>query len=72
MDIAKDHNITPAQLALAWLLHQGEDIFPIPGTRKSHRVDENNQALNIELDESTLNKINELAKPGLTLGETLV
>ena len=41
MDIAKELNVTPAQLSLAWLLHQGQDIIPIPGTRRFERVDEN-------------------------------
>ena len=39
--IAEAKGITPAQLALAWLLHQGDDIVPIPATFKTHRVDEN-------------------------------
>ncbi|MGH8528199.1 MAG: aldo/keto reductase [Gammaproteobacteria bacterium] len=42
--------MTPAQLALAWLLHQGQDIFPIPGTRRAERIDENAKAADIRLE----------------------
>jgi aryl-alcohol dehydrogenase-like predicted oxidoreductase len=48
-EIATEKNCTPAQLALAWLLAQGEEIIPIPGTKKSDRVTENAQAVDIEL-----------------------
>ncbi|MGH7884846.1 MAG: aldo/keto reductase [Thermodesulfobacteriota bacterium] len=72
MDLAEKLNITPAQLALAWLLHQGQDIFPIPGTRKTHRIDENAKSLDVKLDDSMLQQINDIAKPGLAEGETLV
>ena len=64
--------ITPAQLALAWLLNQGDDIFPIPGTRKPGRIDENAAALRVELDEPTMQRIFEIAKPGLAVGATLL
>jgi aryl-alcohol dehydrogenase-like predicted oxidoreductase len=72
MNLAKESNISPAQLALAWLLHQGQDIFPIPGTRKAQRIDENAKALSVQLDASTLQRIDEIAKPGLAEGATLV
>lgn len=72
VDFAARLNITPAQLALAWLLHQGRDIFPIPGTRRPARIDENARAAAIRLDDFMLQKINELAMPGLATGETLV
>ncbi|GAA0759051.1 aldo/keto reductase [Ideonella azotifigens] len=48
--LARDHGHTPAQLALAWLLDQGDDIVPIPGTRSSTRLDENAAATRITLD----------------------
>lgn len=51
-DLAEKRDCTPAQLALAWLLSQGEDIVPIPGTRKRSRLDENAAAVNIELSEA--------------------
>ena len=72
MDLAKEFNISPAQLSLAWLLYQGQDIFPIPGTRKAQRIDENAKALSVKLDASTLQRINEIARPGLAEGATLV
>ncbi len=52
--IAKDKDATPAQIALAWVLHQGGDIFPIPGTRKMSRLRENLAALEIRFSESEL------------------
>jgi aryl-alcohol dehydrogenase-like predicted oxidoreductase len=48
---------TPAQLALAWLLHRGQDIVPIPGTRKPTRLDENAAAARIRLDAEELQRI---------------
>jgi len=72
MDIAKDLSVTPAQLALAWLLHQGQDIVPIPGTRRPERVNENANASVIQLNSVMMQRIDELAPPGLAKGATLV
>jgi len=72
LSIAKDCGITPAQLSLAWLLHQGDDIIPIPGTRKKERVTENLQAADVPLDPATVAKIAELAAPGLAEGAPLL
>ena len=72
LDVAKELGITPAQLALAWLLHQGPDIFPIPGSRKKARLEENAEAIDIRLDQSTLDRIDRIAAPGATIGETLL
>jgi aryl-alcohol dehydrogenase-like predicted oxidoreductase len=69
---AGELGVTPAQLALAWLLHQGRDIFPIPGTRRCERIDENAKAAGLELTHEMLRRINELARPGLAEGATLV
>ncbi len=52
--LARQRGCTPAQLALAWLLHQGDDIVPIPGTRRIERLDENAAATRISLDEEEL------------------
>ncbi|TDR42596.1 aryl-alcohol dehydrogenase-like predicted oxidoreductase [Tahibacter aquaticus] len=52
--LAEKRGCTPAQLALAWLLHQGNDIVPIPGTRKIGRLDENIAAAQIRLDAGEL------------------
>jgi aryl-alcohol dehydrogenase-like predicted oxidoreductase len=70
--IAKELAVTPAQLALAWLLHQGQDIFPIPGTRRAERIAENAKAADIRLNDETLERIYEIAQPGLAEGATLV
>jgi aryl-alcohol dehydrogenase-like predicted oxidoreductase len=57
--IGAQHDATPAQIALAWLLAQKPWIVPIPGTRKLHRLDENLGAVNIELTADDLNEIRE-------------
>jgi aryl-alcohol dehydrogenase-like predicted oxidoreductase len=72
MQMARELSLTPAQLALAWLLHQGEDIIPIPGTRQLVRIDENSQADAISLNAEQLRRIDTLAKPGLAEGRPLV
>lgn len=72
MQVAEELDITPAQLALAWLLHQGEDIVPIPGTRRQNRVKENAAAAGIVLSSETIDRISSLASPGLAKGQTLV
>jgi aryl-alcohol dehydrogenase-like predicted oxidoreductase len=70
--LAGELGVTPAQLALAWLLHQGPDIVPIPGTRSPERVDENARAASVRLDSETLRRIDELAPPGMAAGATLL
>jgi aryl-alcohol dehydrogenase-like predicted oxidoreductase len=59
--VADEKNATPAQVALAWLLAQKPWIVPIPGTTKLHRLDENLGAANVELSDSDLKKIDEVA-----------
>lgn len=71
-DIANDLEVTTAQLALAWLLHQGDDVFAIPGTRKTDRIDENLAAAKIELSEELLTRINKLMPIGAAQGATLL
>jgi aryl-alcohol dehydrogenase-like predicted oxidoreductase len=51
---------TPAQVALAWLLAQGDDIAPIPGTKRVARVEENTAADGIELSGEQLQRLNDL------------
>ncbi len=72
MQVAAELDITPAQLALAWLLHQGDDIVPIPGTRQQNRITENAAAAGITLDAETVERISSLAAPGTAVGQTLV
>ncbi|MDJ0957822.1 MAG: aldo/keto reductase [Arenicellales bacterium] len=70
--IASELKLTPAQLALAWLLSQGEDIFPIPGTRKSSRIDENLLSASTTLTQELVDRINQITAPGAFVGETLL
>ncbi len=58
--LAQSRGCTPAQLALAWLLHQGPDIVPIPGTRRTSRLDENAAATMLELDAAELARLDEV------------
>ena len=67
-EIAEEKGCSAAQLALAWLLAQGEDIIPIPGTTKSHRVEENAQAAEIELTAEDLQRIDEIAPHDVAQG----
>lgn len=70
--IAADLAITPAQLALAWLLHQGRDIIPIPGTRKVTHLDENIKSASIALDAAILKQIDDLVPLGSAIGKSLL
>lgn len=56
-EIAKKKNVTPAQVALAWVLAQGEDIVPIPGTKKRNRIEENLGAVEVRLSKSEIDSI---------------
>lgn len=67
-EIAMEKNCTPAQLVLAWLLAQGEDIVPIPGTKRRQRLEENLRAIEIELNETDLQRIEEFAPVGAAAG----
>jgi len=68
-EIAMEHNCTPAQLALAWVLAQGDDIVPIPGTRHPERLEENVAALDVVLSENDLRRIDTAAPKGATAGD---
>jgi aryl-alcohol dehydrogenase-like predicted oxidoreductase len=67
-EIAREKKCTPAQLALAWLLAQGEDIVPIPGTKHRKYIEENVGALDLELTRDDLERIDEAAPTGVTAG----
>jgi aryl-alcohol dehydrogenase-like predicted oxidoreductase len=56
-ELAAEKAVTPAQLALAWVLAQGQDIVPIPGTRRRSRLEENAAALDVELTPGDLREI---------------
>jgi len=67
--LAEEKGVTPAQLALAWLLHQGDDLVPIPGTKRRRYLEENVAAEEIELSAEELERISEAAPPGATAGD---
>ena len=66
--IAQAKKCTPAQLVLAWLLAQGKDIIPIPGTKRKARIDENLAALQLKLSNEELKQISAAAPPGAGAG----
>jgi aryl-alcohol dehydrogenase-like predicted oxidoreductase len=68
-EIAKEKNCTPGQLALAWLLAQGEDIVPIPGTKRRKYLEENVGALKVKLTPEDLRRIDEVAPLGAAAGK---
>jgi aryl-alcohol dehydrogenase-like predicted oxidoreductase len=68
-ELAKKKRATPSQLALAWLLHRGGDIVPIPGTKRRHYLEENAAALAISLDAADLAAIDAIAPKGVAAGE---
>jgi aryl-alcohol dehydrogenase-like predicted oxidoreductase len=66
--IAREKRCTPSQLALAWLLAQGDDIIPIPGTKRRKYLEENVGALNLKLTADDLRRIDEVAPKGVAAG----
>jgi aryl-alcohol dehydrogenase-like predicted oxidoreductase len=66
--LAREKRCTPAQLVLAWMLAQGDDIVPIPGTKRKQRVDENLGALSVELSEEEVKQISDTAPPRAAAG----
>ncbi|KPV42117.1 aldo/keto reductase [Alicyclobacillus ferrooxydans] len=67
--MAAEKDCTPAQLALAWLLHQGEDIVPIPGTKRVSYLEDNLKAADIELTRDDVARIDTIAPKGVAAGE---
>jgi len=68
-DIAAQKGCTPAQLALAWLLAKGNDIVPIPGSKRRSRVEENARAAEVRLTAEDVASLEEAAPPGVAVGE---
>jgi len=68
-EIAAEKGCSPAQLALAWVLAQGEDIVPIPGTKRRKYLEENVGALELHLTPEDLRRIDEIAPKGVAAGE---
>jgi aryl-alcohol dehydrogenase-like predicted oxidoreductase len=67
--IASEKGCKASQLALAWVLAQGEDIVPIPGTTRRAHLEENIAALQLKLSPQDLARINEVAPKGITAGQ---
>jgi len=68
-EIAREKGCTPSQLALAWVLAQGEEIVPIPGTKRRNYLEENVGALNVKLTVDDLLRINEVFPQGAAAGQ---
>jgi aryl-alcohol dehydrogenase-like predicted oxidoreductase len=67
-EIAKEKKVTAGQLALAWVLDQGEDIVPIPGTTKRSHLEENARAVDIVLTPEDLRRIDAVVPRGVATG----
>ncbi len=68
-EIAAEKGVTAGQLALAWLLHQGDDILPIPGTKRREYLEENVGAADVELNDEDLRRIEEVAPKDVAASE---
>jgi aryl-alcohol dehydrogenase-like predicted oxidoreductase len=68
-EIAKEKDCTPGQLALAWVLHRGADVVPIPGTKRRTYLEQNVAATEIELSEEDLRRLDDAAPAGATAGD---
>ncbi|MGJ3247397.1 MAG: aldo/keto reductase [Elainellaceae cyanobacterium] len=68
-EIAKEKGVTPAQLAIAWLLAQGDDIVPIPGTKRRKYLEENAAAVEITLTSADLERIDAVMPQGSAAGD---
>ncbi|MGA7173672.1 MAG: aldo/keto reductase [Candidatus Dormiibacterota bacterium] len=66
--LAKERDVTPAQLALAWLLGQGEDVVPIPGTKHRSNLEENAGAATVSLTPPEMERLSALVPPGAFAG----
>jgi aryl-alcohol dehydrogenase-like predicted oxidoreductase len=67
--LAKTKGCTPAQIAIAWVLAQGEDIVPIPGTKRRTYLEENARAVEISLSPAELSRLAQAFPPGAAAGE---
>jgi aryl-alcohol dehydrogenase-like predicted oxidoreductase len=68
-EIAQIKGCTPAQLALAWVLAQGDDMVPIPGTRSIQRLEENLRAPDVALDDADLSRLEAIVPPEVVAGQ---
>jgi len=68
-EIAAEKDVTPGQLALAWVLRRGEDVVPIPGTKHVRYLEENARAVDVELTDQDLARVDEAFPKGATAGD---
>ena len=68
-DLAKDKNATPAQIALQWVLAKGDDIVPIPGTKRISYLEDNLGALNVTLSSSEIDALDAAFPLGVAKGD---
>jgi aryl-alcohol dehydrogenase-like predicted oxidoreductase len=62
-EIAQEKDVTPAQLAIAWVLAQGDDLVPIPGTKRRQYLEDNARAVEVELTDEDLERIDHELPP---------
>jgi aryl-alcohol dehydrogenase-like predicted oxidoreductase len=67
-EMAEEKGVLPAQLALAWVLARGEDVIPIPGTKRRSYLEQNVGALAVELSAEDLARLDQMAPPGVAVG----
>ena len=68
-ELAAERGATPAQLALAWVLRQGEDVVPIPGTKRRAYLEQNAAAAALDLGDAELAALDAAFPPGAAAGE---
>jgi aryl-alcohol dehydrogenase-like predicted oxidoreductase len=68
-ELASEKGVTAGQLALAWVLHRGDDVVPIPGTKRVSYLEENAAAAEVELSEEELSQLDEIAPAGVAAGD---
>jgi aryl-alcohol dehydrogenase-like predicted oxidoreductase len=67
--LAQEKHVTPSQLALAWILAQGDDVVPIPGTKRVTYLEENAAAANVTLSRQELERLESTFPVGVTAGD---
>jgi aryl-alcohol dehydrogenase-like predicted oxidoreductase len=68
-ELAQEKGVTATQLALAWVLHRGDDVVPIPGTKRVRYLEENAAAVDVSLNAEDLARLDEVLPPGVTAGD---
>jgi aryl-alcohol dehydrogenase-like predicted oxidoreductase len=68
-EIAREKGVTPAQLAIAWVMSRGDDVVPIPGSKSRKHLEENIAAAAIELSPQEISRIDEVAPKGVAAGD---